>query len=116
MYSNPNDPMAVKIKKAANKAKLQPRSSQSGITILEGLAATGLRSVRYAKEILQTDTFKVKKIVANDFDAGAVESIRRNARYNSVQDVVVPSQGDANYAMHHGVHTNQKFDVIDLVG
>jgi tRNA (guanine26-N2/guanine27-N2)-dimethyltransferase len=59
--------------------------------ILEALAATGLRSIRYAKEIPN-----LRQVVANDLLEEAVESIRRNTAYNGLdQDLVRANKGDA---------------------
>ena len=60
------------------------------ISILEGLAATGLRSIRYALEIDGID-----KIIANDFSAAAFDNIKRNIEHNSVGNIVEPSLCDA---------------------
>lgn len=62
------------------------------ITILEALSATGLRSIRYAKEIQGID-----KIIANDLDADAVEAIQRNIDHNGLKDSqrIIPNLGDA---------------------
>ncbi|EIW70842.1 hypothetical protein TREMEDRAFT_68241 [Tremella mesenterica DSM 1558] len=49
------------------------------ITILEALSATGLRSIRYAKEI-----DNVKLVLANDLSPSACEAMKMNVRYNSV--------------------------------
>lgn len=61
-----------------------------GISILEALSATGLRSIRYAKEIPG-----VKKIIANDISARAVSDIKHNVKCNGVEDLVLPSENDA---------------------
>lgn len=61
-----------------------------GISILEALSATGLRSIRYAKEISG-----VKEIIANDISSRAVNDIRNNVIYNGVENLVEPSQNDA---------------------
>lgn len=63
---------------------------ENGITILEALSATGLRSIRYAKEIPG-----IKEIVANDISKKAVESIENNIQSNSVQNIVKTSHSDA---------------------
>ena len=60
------------------------------IRILEGLAATGLRSIRYALEINGID-----KIIANDFSAAAFENIKRNIKHNNIGNVIEPSLSDA---------------------
>ena len=65
---------------------------ENGISILEALSATGLRSIRYAKEVKG-----VKEIIANDISSKAVEDIRRNVCDNGVNDLVVPSHDDATY-------------------
>lgn len=50
-----------------------------GITILEALSATGLRAIRYFKEITN-----VRYIIANDMDADAVKCIKINCSFNHV--------------------------------
>jgi len=50
-----------------------------GIKILEALSATGLRAIRYFKEISN-----VRYIIANDMDPDAVECIVRNCAFNGV--------------------------------
>ncbi|KAL0485288.1 tRNA (guanine(26)-N(2))-dimethyltransferase [Acrasis kona] len=66
------------------------------LNILEALSATGLRSVRYWKEIPN-----VRKIVANDIVPDAVDVIRRNLDYNDIShDKVVPHLADATEYMH----------------
>lgn len=79
---------------------------QNFINILEALSATGLRSIRYAKEI----PF-VNKVVANDLLADAVKAITENVEHNKVTDIVKPNLGDAIKFMGG---TNQKFHVVDL--
>ncbi|KZO95855.1 N2,N2-dimethylguanosine tRNA methyltransferase [Calocera viscosa TUFC12733] len=48
-------------------------------TLLEAFSATGLRAIRYAKEIPL-----LRYVVANDLSAAAVESIRRNVEINGL--------------------------------
>lgn len=79
------------------------------IKILEALSATGLRAIRYAKEIPNA-----KMITANDLLPDAVESIKRNINYNGVQDKVVANLDDANVLMYRNKSTNTKYHVIDL--
>ena len=66
------------------KAACEERKKRGGITVFEGLAATGLRSMRYAKEIKG-----LARIYANDIDPCAVESIRRNAEFNKLVEGVL---------------------------
>lgn len=58
--------------------------------MLEALSATGLRSIRYAKEIPNID-----EIIANDISLQAVESIKTNVKLNQVDDIIKTSHEDA---------------------
>lgn len=60
------------------------------VTVLEALAASGLRSIRYALEIEG-----IERIVANDYSVQAVESIKRNVEHNKVAHLVTPSRAEA---------------------
>lgn len=79
------------------------------ITILEALSATGLRAIRYAKEIPH-----VKEIIANDLLPAAVKSIDRNVQYNGVQHIIKANQDDANVLMYRNKSANKKYHIIDL--
>lgn len=57
---------------------------------MEALSATGLRSIRYAKEGVG-----IKQIVANDISKNAVESIKLNVNENNVEDLITVSENDA---------------------
>lgn len=78
------------------------------INIIEALSASGLRAIRYAKEIP-----KVRSVLANDFSPSAVESIKRNVEFNEVSSLVKPNHGDAIKLMSSLRDTNQ-YHVIDL--
>ena len=78
-------------------------------TILEALAASGLRSIRYAKEIP-----KVRRILTNDLSSEAVHSIERNARHNGVEKIITPNKGDANQTFYKLLGEGRKYDVVDL--
>ena len=84
------------------------------IRILEGMAASGLRAIRYARELDD-----VGCVVANDLDPTAVASIARNVEFNAKHSEaaeaavakVVPSAGDVRMLMM----THEKmFDAVDL--
>lgn len=93
------------------KAAHEQRRQRGGITIFEGLAATGLRSMRYAKEVTG-----LARIYANDIDKVAAESIRRNAVFNGLREgLLEATEGDASAVMYaHSRTTEQRFDVIDI--
>lgn len=89
-----------------------PEAGQSyahGISIFEGLAASGLRSVRFGLEIPG-----VKEVIANDFDKTAVTFIERNIEKNTIGHIVKARHGDAAMAMYESRQENEQFDVIDL--
>ncbi|KAH9508918.1 tRNA methyltransferase 1 [Bulinus truncatus] len=81
----------------------------NGITIFEGLAASGLRSVRFGLEIPG-----IKQVIANDFDKNAVEFIEKNIQKNALEDIVKANYRDASIAMYECRSTEKQFDVIDL--
>ncbi|KAE8620088.1 hypothetical protein XENTR_v10010094 [Xenopus tropicalis] len=80
-----------------------------GLRILEGLAASGLRSIRFAREVPG-----LHSVVANDFSASAVELIKRNIQHNDVGNLVTGSYGDARMVMYNRTGAKDRFDVIDL--
>ena len=84
-------------------------SSQKGVRILEALAASGLRSIRFALEVPC-----IREVVANDFDHTAVEYIRRNSDLNDVGHLVTASCSDAAMLMYASRGRSDRFDVVDL--
>jgi len=61
---------------------------------MEALSATGLRSIRYAKEVPN-----VLQIVANDLDPDAVELIKKNVLDNLGENSIIsPNHANAMYA------------------
>ncbi|KAI8359941.1 N2,N2-dimethylguanosine tRNA methyltransferase [Choanephora cucurbitarum] len=96
--------------KAMLEKSLEKLKESNNITVLEALAASGLRSIRYAKEIP-----RLKQVVCNDIEEDAIEAIKRNVKYNGLtEDLVKPNHSDAMRVMYDTVGTNEKFDVIDL--
>ena len=65
----------AKLKKEERLAK--GKDDYTGIQLLEALAATGLRSVRYMKEI-----DSLTGVLANDIDPTATELMRKNFEFN----------------------------------
>ena len=80
-----------------------------GVRVLEALAASGLRSVRFAKELRG-----VAKVTANDWSRQAVESIERNVKHNKVEELVEPHNGDAAMLMYGHKRPGSRYHVIDL--
>ncbi|KAJ3360352.1 tRNA methyltransferase 1, partial [Kappamyces sp. JEL0680] len=82
---------------------------ESSFTVLEALAASGLRSIRYAKEIP-----RIKNILVNDLSRDAVAAIARNAKHNKVDHILLPHEGDANQAFYQALAEKKRYDVVDL--
>jgi tRNA (guanine26-N2/guanine27-N2)-dimethyltransferase len=80
------------------------------LRILEALAASGIRSMRYAKEIENC-----QEIIANDLDDKAVELIKLNIELNKVGEKVSANRDDAIVYMNSSSRSHAtKFDCIDL--
>jgi tRNA (guanine26-N2/guanine27-N2)-dimethyltransferase len=109
-------------------------TTEEGLTILDALAASGLRSIRYWKEIPG-----VKHVTINDLDPAAVERAHANLAVNNLTDVLLKDTdddrghgiriqcGDATHEMYlsrraPNLHTKtppqllqkDQFDIIDL--
>ena len=95
------------------------RPQANPFRILDALSATGLRALRYAKEIPQ-----VTSVTANDISQSATNSIKLNIRYNQLDEKIHATTGNA-LAHMYGVMSNNtkskrpgglhvKYDVIDL--
>ena len=96
--------------KVINEERAAKGKEERDITILEALAATGLRSVRYMKEI-----DKVEKIVCNDWDPVAVELMNKNLEHNGVPaEKYETFAQDAVHLMNKMRADKRLFDVIDL--
>ncbi|KAJ8949057.1 hypothetical protein NQ318_016959 [Aromia moschata] len=110
-----NEEKLLKQKKRADNIKININQKEeidttyeNGVSILEALSATGLRSIRYAKEIPG-----VKKVIANDISQKAVDDIKINIVDNKVDHIVEASHSDATMLMYQHRRENQ-FDIIDL--
>lgn len=81
-----------------------------GLAILEGLAASGLRSVRFCKEIPG-----ISRVVANDCSREAIATMKHNIELNGVQEMMSASCNDASMVMHLAAKSHKDlYDVIDL--
>ncbi|KAH3665524.1 hypothetical protein OGAPHI_003710 [Ogataea philodendri] len=99
--------------KAAKKRKheesgdaTESQSSEPYLHILEALSASGLRAIRYAKEIPL-----VSKVIANDLSKDAVDAINQNIKYNDISSKVKSNIGDAIEVM---ATSKDQFHVVDL--
>ena len=87
--------------------------AQPSFRILDALSATGLRALRYAREIPMATT-----ITANDLSPSATASIKLNAKHNKIIDKINPTTGDAIEHMHQAAVRAaggpMNYHVIDL--
>jgi tRNA (guanine26-N2/guanine27-N2)-dimethyltransferase len=87
-----------------------PFAPSKGITVLDALAATGLRSVRYLKEIP-----KLEHITINDLLAEATTAAMVNIKTNGIDpEKVIVNNGDACMLMYQHRDPTLNYDVIDL--
>lgn len=88
-------------------------TKQIPFRILDALSATGLRALRYAKEIPT-----VTSVTANDLSASATDSIKLNVSHNELSDKITPTTCNAIQHMHevasHLPGTPSAYQVIDL--
>ena len=86
--------------------------------VLDALSATGLRALRYAKEIPS-----VTSVTANDLSSSATDSIKFNVQHNGLTDRVHAITGNALTHMYRVASEKDfalpdghrgKYDVIDL--
>ncbi|XP_058684985.1 LOW QUALITY PROTEIN: tRNA (guanine(26)-N(2))-dimethyltransferase-like, partial [Poecile atricapillus] len=82
---------------------------EGGLRVLEPLAASGLRSVRFAREVPG-----LAAVVAGDRSPRAAALIARNVALNGVGGLVTPCQADARVLMNQSQAQRDPFDVIDL--
>ncbi len=75
------------------------------ISVCDALSATGIRGLRYAKEISG-----VKEVLLNDSNPIAVRAIKKNISLNKLQKVCKANWSDANKLFFSG----KVFDFIDL--
>uniref|UniRef100_A0A9J7ZZZ1 tRNA (guanine(26)-N(2))-dimethyltransferase n=1 Tax=Cyprinus carpio carpio TaxID=630221 RepID=A0A9J7ZZZ1_CYPCA len=94
---------------ASEQPEKEQQHEEEGLRVLEGLAASGLRSVRFALEVPG-----LKSITANDYSAKAAALIARNAQHNNVSHILQASQRDASMVMYEARGKKERYDVIDL--
>eukprot|EP00762_Andalucia_godoyi_P003917 ANDGO_05639.mRNA.1 tRNA (guanine(26)-N(2))-dimethyltransferase len=95
-----------KEKRAEKEAVWTQFENPAPLKVLEGLSASGLRAIRYAKEVPHIDY-----VTANDLDKHAAEAISRNVKWNDAEPLVRVSCSDVN---SHLLSNQNVYDVIDL--
>ncbi len=82
---------------------------KTGIRICTPLAGTGVRPIRFAKEISGIDT-----VIVGDANPKAVELIEKNRDMNGVEELLEVYHKEANQLLSQFVAFKEKFDVIDI--
>jgi len=80
------------------------RIAKQKLSVCDSLAATGLRGLRYAKEVEG-----LREVILNDKNPFAVKVITKNIALNRLSKVCKSSCTDANILLHENV-----FDFIDI--
>lgn len=80
-YEQQLDPSQALADQVANNNKDDDNNNNNGMDILDALAASGLRSLRYWKEIPG-----IRHITINDLDAAAVERAHTNIQHNQLAE------------------------------
>jgi len=93
---------------AASKSTQTREAWRPPFNILDALSATGLRALRYAKEIPFATS-----VTANDMSQKAVDSIKLNVKHNKLEDTITAKTGNAIAYMYSYCDKNG-YDVIDL--
>ena len=97
-------------KSKGKRAKKRGKKTIEDLKILEALSATGLRSIRYVKEIPN-----VGLMVANDISKKRRRRFYRNAVSNECDTKILQaSHNDAILLMHQHKTPSKQFDVVDL--
>ncbi|EKM55583.1 uncharacterized protein PHACADRAFT_256307 [Phanerochaete carnosa HHB-10118-sp] len=124
--SEVQEQQAAEVDAVAVPPKPKPKLEHK-FTVLEALSATGLRSIRYAKEIPLVDY-----VIANDLSESACEAMRRNVELNGLgqkeesvetdEGIIVKNippkvrvnEGDACALMYNHRSGRHRVDVVDL--
>jgi tRNA (guanine26-N2/guanine27-N2)-dimethyltransferase len=80
------------------------KQSKLKLNICDALSGTGIRGLRYAKEISG-----IKKVIINDKNPKAFSLIKKNIKENKLSRKCSARKGDANVLLHENV-----FNVIDI--
>eukprot|EP01038_Epipyxis_sp_PR26KG_P007247 gene7247-9879_t len=87
-----------------------PHPPRQGVTVLDALAATGLRSIRYVKEIPL-----LSNVTINDLLLEATQAAKANCIHNNVDESKYTiCNRDAIMLMYENREHEHNFDVVDL--
>jgi len=107
-----NPAMATNRDLSIGMAHVFAETNQCKIRILDALAASGIRTIRYATEIPKD---YVEEIVANDFSEASIQKINETLSHNHLSlnsNRIQVNHQDANEYMYQS--RQNQFDVVDL--
>lgn len=102
VFYNPDSELSRDISVVA--LKVFQKQFKKKLTVCDAHAATGVRGLRYAKEVPN-----IKKVVLIDKNPIAVKLIKKNIKENKLQKKCFAVKGDANIILRQNV-----YNVIDL--
>lgn len=94
------------------RSKKARKLANKKLTILDALSASGLRGIRYANELINSN--KLDKIVMNDLSLNAIKVMKHNVKKNGFEDRIEIENYDANYLMYKSKYEDKQFLCIDL--
>ncbi|CAA7038588.1 unnamed protein product [Microthlaspi erraticum] len=101
-------PSSASTKELAKTAEGFPRGEPKPPKVLEALSASGLRALRYAREIEG-----IGQVVALDNDLASVEACQRNIKFNGSLAISKVESHHTDARVHMLTHPKE-FDVVDL--
>ncbi len=89
--------------------KTYAKLSNKRLRIAEPLTASGIRGLRYAKEIEE-----VSEVLLSDVNPIAVELAKINTFLNRLEDKVIVKYSDANMILSMYATKDKRFDIVDI--
>ncbi len=85
------------------------RVTNRKLRICDALSATGVRGLRYAKEVAN-----VERVVINDINELAYNLMKVNIEKNGLKGIVSAFHADANVLLAHFARKGKRFNVVDI--
>ncbi|RLE66895.1 MAG: tRNA (guanine(10)-N(2))-dimethyltransferase [Thermoprotei archaeon] len=85
------------------------KAGSKKLRICDALSATGIRGLRYAKEVEN-----VEYVILNDINKLAYNLIKINIEKNDLKDIALPFHSDANVLLAYFAHRGRRFNVVDI--
>lgn len=82
------------------------------LNVLDALSASGLRGIRYARELVNRE--KIHKVYMNDLSLNAVKVMHHNVKSNGLEERIQIENYDANFLMYKAKYETTPFLAIDL--